>query len=204
MTLYDKIKNFENSGVNALYFENKNITYKTLLSNIRKLMSYFRSKGISKGDVVSVVLPNLPSSIYTFYALNALGVVQNIIGNNLSENAKNGIATALAFTPFSISNAIFFACILIRSARASSTSSWRLMLSQTISKFLGEHTYADWVAEITKSISGAAESIAASEPEIDTSSLEKALGEAKTAVDQAKTALNNLSSTLGNSELGWF
>lgn len=31
------------------------------------------------------------------------GVVQNVFGNNLSEDAKNGIATALAFTPFSIS-----------------------------------------------------------------------------------------------------
>lgn len=31
------------------------------------------------------------------------GVVQNVFGNSLSENEKNDIATALAFTPFSIS-----------------------------------------------------------------------------------------------------
>ena len=32
-----------------------------------------------KGDVVTVVLPNIPLTIYTFYALNALGVIQNIL-----------------------------------------------------------------------------------------------------------------------------
>ena len=94
MTLYDKIKIYENSNLNALYYENKSISFDKLLSNIRKLMNYFKSKGIKKDDVMTVVLPNIPSSIYTFYALNALGVIQNIIHpltsfENIIETCKN-------------------------------------------------------------------------------------------------------------------
>jgi len=79
MTLYEKILKYENSKLNALYFEKKNISFNKLLSNIRKLVTYFKNKGIKKGDIVTVVLPNIPTSVYTFYALDALGAVQNII-----------------------------------------------------------------------------------------------------------------------------
>lgn len=94
MTLYDKIKIYENSDLNALYYENKSVSFDNLLINIRKLMNYFKSKGIKKDDVVTIVLPNIPSSIYTFYALNALGVIQNIIHpltsfENIIETCKN-------------------------------------------------------------------------------------------------------------------
>lgn len=78
-TLYESIKKYEDSSLNALYFENKTITYKKMISNIKKMISFFKVHGVKQGDVVTVVLPNIPSTIYTFYALNAMGVVQNII-----------------------------------------------------------------------------------------------------------------------------
>ena len=79
MTLYDKISNCSDGELIAMHYEKKNISYNRLLINIRKLMSYFKNKNIMAGDVVTVVLPNIPSTIYTFYALNALGVIQNIV-----------------------------------------------------------------------------------------------------------------------------
>ena len=79
MTLYESILKYENEGLNALYFENKSITYKQLLINIRKMITYLKGKGIKKGDIVTVVLPNIPSTVYLFYALDALGVIQNIV-----------------------------------------------------------------------------------------------------------------------------
>ena len=79
MTLYEKILKYDNSSLNALYYENKSITFNKLLSNIRKLVTYYKKKGIKKGEVVTVVLPNIPLSVYTFYALDAIGVIQNII-----------------------------------------------------------------------------------------------------------------------------
>ncbi len=78
-TLYESILKFENSSLSALYYENKTITYKKLIENIKKLVSYLRDKGIKSGDVVTTVLPNLPITIYLFYALNAIGAIQNII-----------------------------------------------------------------------------------------------------------------------------
>lgn len=79
MTLYEKIAKYDNSKLNALYYEKHTISFNLLLSNIRKLVTYFKNKGIKKGDVVTVVLPNIPASVYTFYALNALGAIQNIV-----------------------------------------------------------------------------------------------------------------------------
>lgn len=78
-TLYEEIAKFENSGLTALYYENKKFSYKELISNIRKMVNYLRSCGIKKGDVVTTVLPNLPITITLFYALNALGAIQNIV-----------------------------------------------------------------------------------------------------------------------------
>ena len=79
MTLYKSIQRYEDSGVTALYFENKRISYKSLLVSIRRVAAYLKEKGIKKGDVVTVALPNLPTTVYLFYALDALGAVQNIV-----------------------------------------------------------------------------------------------------------------------------
>lgn len=81
MTLYEKIFNENKFDLSrpALYYEEKTISYEALFSNVKKMMSFFSSIGIKRRDTVTVVLPNIPATIYTFYALNALGVVQNII-----------------------------------------------------------------------------------------------------------------------------
>ena len=79
MNLYENILKYENSKLNALYYNNKTISYKKLMINIRKMANYLSFRGIKRGDVVTVVLPNIPTTIYAFYALNALGVIQNII-----------------------------------------------------------------------------------------------------------------------------
>ncbi len=79
MTLYEKISKYENSGYTALYYENKKISYKTLMRNIRKLANYLSERNIKKGDVVTLVLPNIPLTIYAFYALNLIGAIQNIV-----------------------------------------------------------------------------------------------------------------------------
>ncbi len=79
MTLYEKIALNEELDVKALYYEDKAFSYKELMINIRKMANYFKKHGIEKGDVVTVSLPNIPSTVYTLYALDALGVVQNIV-----------------------------------------------------------------------------------------------------------------------------
>ena len=78
-TLYDSLLKYKDTKLKALFFNNKEITYKKLISNIEKMISFFKEKGIKKDDVVTLVLPNIPSTIYSFYALNAMGVILNII-----------------------------------------------------------------------------------------------------------------------------
>ena len=78
-TLYSSLLKYEHSNGAALYFENKTVSFKELITNIKKTVSYLRDKGISAHDVVTVALPNIPVSVYLFYALDAIGAVQNII-----------------------------------------------------------------------------------------------------------------------------
>lgn len=78
-TLYQSLLKYEDTKLTALYFENKKISYKTLLLNVRKMISFFKNKGIKKGDVVTTALPNIPQMVYVFYALDAIGVIQNIV-----------------------------------------------------------------------------------------------------------------------------
>ena len=81
MSLYQGIyhNNLNNLDNVALYFVNKKITYNDFFINVRKLITYFKSLNINKGDVITIALPNIPLNIYAFYALNEIGVIQNII-----------------------------------------------------------------------------------------------------------------------------
>jgi long-chain acyl-CoA synthetase len=78
-TLYRTICRYNDSQYHAIYFENKSFTFQKTLKNIRKMVRFLKEKGVKKGDVVTVALPNIPASIYLFYALDALGAVQNIV-----------------------------------------------------------------------------------------------------------------------------
>lgn len=78
-TLYQSLLKYNNSDVKALYFEGNSYTFKQLLVRVRQAAAYLKDKGIHKGDVVTTVLPNLPITVYLFYALDAIGAVQNIV-----------------------------------------------------------------------------------------------------------------------------
>lgn len=77
--MYKSILRSASSDAPAIYFKNKTVTYREMHKNIRKAVSYFQKLGVAEGDAVTVSLPNIPTCIYTLYALNALGAVQNII-----------------------------------------------------------------------------------------------------------------------------
>ncbi len=78
-TLYRAVTRHEDCGLAALYFENKTISYKQLARNIRRALSYLESAGVSAHDTVTLALPNIPQTVYLFYALDALGAKINII-----------------------------------------------------------------------------------------------------------------------------
>lgn len=78
-TLYQSLLKYNNSGVTALYYENKKYSFITFLSNVRKMVTYLKNQGIKENDVITIVLPNLPITIYAIYAINAIGAISNII-----------------------------------------------------------------------------------------------------------------------------
>ena len=78
-TLYENIRPYDKSEGVALYFENKKISARAMHICIRRLVAYLTDKGIGRGDIVTVALPNIPLAVYLFYALDIIGAVQNVM-----------------------------------------------------------------------------------------------------------------------------
>ena len=90
MTMYDYIcqnafQNLERPALN--YFDNV-ITYKTFFDNIERTAVALLKYGVKKGDIVTIIAPTTPESIYLLYAINKIGAVSNCVDPRTS---KEGI-----------------------------------------------------------------------------------------------------------------
>lgn len=90
MTMYDYIcKNaFQNLDRPALNYFDGIITYHMFFNNIEKVAAALLEYGVKKGDIVTLITPTTPESIYLLYALNKIGAVANCIDPRTS---KEGI-----------------------------------------------------------------------------------------------------------------
>lgn len=70
----------------AYDFMGKKTSYKKLLCDINECAAALLALGITKGDRVTVALPNCPQAVIMFYAINAVGAVANMIHPLSSEN----------------------------------------------------------------------------------------------------------------------
>ena len=79
-SLYDAIKH-DDIDSNDVAFEYFNIkfTYTKLYDEIERAAKAFRQAGVGKGDIVSLMLPTLPETLYSIYALNRIGAIANFI-----------------------------------------------------------------------------------------------------------------------------
>lgn len=59
----------------ALWFEGKEITYKELYRNSNRFANALTRHGIKKGDVIAIMLPNIPEFLYAFFGAQRIGVV---------------------------------------------------------------------------------------------------------------------------------
>ena len=80
ITMYEQILLSEHKYPNlkAIEYLGRKITYKKLLKNVEKTAIAFKKLGVSKGDIVTVCLPNVPEALYCIYALNKLGAIANM------------------------------------------------------------------------------------------------------------------------------
>lgn len=80
-TIYDYLwENNRNYQQNiALNYFDRKISYGELFENIKQATNGYSSLGLTKGDIVTICAVTIPETIYTFYGLNRLGVICNMI-----------------------------------------------------------------------------------------------------------------------------
>ncbi len=70
----------------AINYFGRKITYKVFWEYIDKCAKSLKALGINKGDVVTICLPNTPEAIISFFAINKIGAVVEMIHPLSSEN----------------------------------------------------------------------------------------------------------------------
>ena len=75
--------NINNLSYNAINYMGSIITYKELLDKIDEVTKSLINLNVKSGDVVTLIMANIPENIYLFYAINRLGAVANIIDPRL-------------------------------------------------------------------------------------------------------------------------
>lgn len=63
----------------ALNYYDTEITYKDMIKKINKVAAALKSLGATKGERITVCMPNTPEGIYMFYAVNEIGAVANMV-----------------------------------------------------------------------------------------------------------------------------
>lgn len=81
LTCYDylKVSAKRNGDFNAVLAFGSKTKLSKLIKDIDALAAYINSLGIKQGDVVTVFLPNVVHAFTTFYSLNKIGVIANIV-----------------------------------------------------------------------------------------------------------------------------
>jgi len=63
----------------ALEYFDTQITYKELIKKINKVAAALKAIGAEKGENITICMPNTPESVYSFYAVNEIGAVANMV-----------------------------------------------------------------------------------------------------------------------------
>lgn len=74
---YEENKN--NMQLTALNYFGKKITYNQMFNSIDKVAAAFSRLGVVAGEIVPIIAVTIPEIVYTFYALNRIGAVSNMI-----------------------------------------------------------------------------------------------------------------------------
>lgn len=87
MSVYDYVKfcNKDRLDCVVLNYYGVKITYREFFANVDRVIAALIENGIKQGDVVSLGLPSVPETFYTFFAINAIGAVANFIDPRINE-----------------------------------------------------------------------------------------------------------------------
>lgn len=81
LTMFDQIYVSAHKYPNnvAIEFMNNNITYKRLVKEAQNCAKAFKKLGIKKGEIVTLMMPNIPNVLVCLYGLNKIGCVSNML-----------------------------------------------------------------------------------------------------------------------------
>ena len=81
ISLYKQLLNTKEKYPNNIAYRyfGKDVSYEKFISQIDKAAIAFKNLKVKKGDVVTICLPNLPEVIISFYALNKIGAIANMV-----------------------------------------------------------------------------------------------------------------------------
>lgn len=81
MSLYEYLiqRNENNQSSLAINYFNHKMTFNEFINQINLCARAFRSQGIRPGDVVTICMPNTPEAVISFYAINKIGAISNMI-----------------------------------------------------------------------------------------------------------------------------
>ncbi len=63
----------------ALVYMGKSINYQKFLKLIDKMSLSFKKMNVKKGDIITICMPNIPEALISFYALNKIGAIANML-----------------------------------------------------------------------------------------------------------------------------
>jgi len=81
ISLYNQVLRSSVRYPNNIAYEyfGKKVTYSKFIKQIDRAAISFKKLDIKKGDIVTLCMPNIPEVLISFYALNKLGVVANMV-----------------------------------------------------------------------------------------------------------------------------
>ena len=81
VSLYEYLRDSCQDHLNivAINYFNKKWTFKSFLADINICARALRSQGIRAGDVVTICMPNTPEAVISFYAVNEIGAIANMV-----------------------------------------------------------------------------------------------------------------------------
>lgn len=81
LSLYEAFIKGANNSLNepCVLFFKKTFNYKYVIEKIERTAILLNKYGIKKGDIITLVLPNIPQTAYIIYAANKIGAVVHLI-----------------------------------------------------------------------------------------------------------------------------
>ena len=81
LTIYELVEKTAKTypGNYAYEYYGKRVTYREFIAKIKRAASALIELGVKEGDRVTICMPNTPSAIITFYAINMIGATASMI-----------------------------------------------------------------------------------------------------------------------------